>query len=77
MCFKGQGDDGSVEIGYGIVEEYQGQGYATEAVESAVAWALKQSGVYRVEAETGPENTKSQRDNNYFCHNFQDIYKIS
>lgn len=37
LCFKGKSDDGSVEIGYGIVEEYQGQGYATEAVESAVA----------------------------------------
>ncbi len=43
------------------MEEYQGQGYATEAVESVVAWALKQSGVYRVEAETDPENKKSQR----------------
>lgn len=61
LCFKGQGDDGSVEIGYGIVEEYQGQGYATEAVESVVLWALKQPGVYRVEAETDPENKKSQR----------------
>ena len=61
LCFKGLNPDGSVEIGYGITEENQGQGYATEAVEAAVSWALKQPGVCRVEAETDPENKKSQR----------------
>ena len=61
LCFKGLSSDGSVEIGYGITEENQGQGYATEAVESAVSWALKQSEVCRVEAEIDSENMKSQR----------------
>ena len=61
LCFKGLNDDGSVEIGYGITEEAQGHGYATEAVEAAVDWALKQPGVCRVEAETDPENKSSQR----------------
>ena len=32
LCFKGLKDDGSVEIGYGITEENQGKGYATEAI---------------------------------------------
>ena len=32
LSFKGFNDDGSVEIGYGIDEAHQGQGYATEAV---------------------------------------------
>ena len=61
LCFKGLNEDGSVEIGYGINDEFQGQGYATEAVIATVDWALRQSGVLRVEAETEPDNTASQR----------------
>ncbi len=61
LCFKGLNEDGSVEIGYGINDELQGQGYATEAVIAAVDWALKQNGVSRVEAETEPNNAASQR----------------
>ena len=61
LSFKGFNDDGSVEIGYGINKTYQGQGYATEAVNAAVLWALRQSGVTRVEAETEPDNQASQR----------------
>ena len=61
LCFKGLNEDGSVEIGYGIIEENQGKGYATEAVEAAVAWALDQPGVHQVEAETEQDNKKSQR----------------
>ena len=30
LCFKGISEDGSTEIGYGIAENYQGYGYATE-----------------------------------------------
>ena len=61
LCFKGLDASGTAEIGYGILEEYQGQGYASEAVEAAVAWALQQPGVARVEAETEPDNRASQR----------------
>ena len=61
LCFKGLGSNGIVEIGYGILEEYQGQGYATEAVGATVNWALLQPGVTRVEAETEPDNQASQR----------------
>ena len=61
LSFKGLNEDGSVEIGYGINDEFQGQGYATEAVAAAVNWALKQAGVLRVEAETEPDNAASQR----------------
>lgn len=61
LCFKGLNADGSVEIGYGILDEQQGKGYATEAVGAAVLWALRQPGVTRVEAETEPENLASQR----------------
>ena len=61
LSFKGLYDDGSVEIGYGIDEAYQGQGYATEAVNAAVMWALQQPGITCVEAETEPNNKASQR----------------
>ncbi len=61
LCFKGLGAEGAVEIGYGILEEYRGQGYATEAVDATVHWALKQSDVTRVEAETEQDNCASRR----------------
>ena len=61
LCFKGLGTEGRAEIGYGILEEHQGQGYATEAVGAAVNWALRQSGVTCVEAETDPDNQASRR----------------
>ena len=61
FCFKGIGEDGKVEIGYGVAEDWRGCGYATEAVAALVDWALKQSGVMRVTAETEPSNVASQR----------------
>ena len=61
LCFKGLGADGSVEIGYGISEAYRGCGYASEAVDAAVRWALRQPGITRVEAETEADNTASRR----------------
>ena len=61
LCFTGLGANGAVEIGYGILEEYQGRGYATEAVCAAVNWALQQPGVTRVEAETEQNNRASKR----------------
>ena len=61
LCFKGLSPDGCVEIGYGLLPEYWGKGYATEAVKAMTEWASKQPGVKRIEAETDPENTASQR----------------
>ena len=48
-------------VEYGVLEEYQGQGYATEAVRAAVDLALQQPGVTLVEAETEPDNRASPR----------------
>ena len=56
-----EGADGVVEIGYGIREEHQGRGYATEAVEAAVLWALRDPRVSAVEAEAEESNLASIR----------------
>ena len=61
VCFKGFGDDGAVEIGYGINQPHEGKGYATEAVDAMVHWAFLQQGVVCVEAETESGNAASQR----------------
>ncbi len=61
LCFKGLSEEGITEIGYGIEEDYQRCGYATEAVSALTDWAFKQPGVTCVTAETEERNTASQR----------------
>ena len=61
LCFKGISENGSTEIGYGIADNYQGHGYATEAVSALADWAIKQPGVTCVTAETEESNIASQR----------------
>jgi RimJ/RimL family protein N-acetyltransferase len=52
VVFHGRPEDGVAEIAYGVEEASQGRGYATEAVEASVAWALAQSDVRAVQAAT-------------------------
>ena len=61
LCFKGLDSNGIAEIGYGISEQYQHNGYASEAVKAVSEWALAQPGVNAVESETDPDNKASQR----------------
>ena len=61
LCFKGVSEEGVAEIGYGIVEDYQGCGYATEAVAALTKWALSQAGISRVEGEAEEDNVASIR----------------
>lgn len=61
LCFKGLDTNGITEIGYGILDEYQGKGYATESVKAAIDWAFQDPKVVAVEAETDPDNRASQR----------------
>ena len=61
LSFKGVPENGMVELGYGIAEEYRGLGYATEAVETILAWAFDQPGVNSVAAETEADNAASRR----------------
>lgn len=59
--FHGEPDEqGDVEIGYGIAEEYRGQGVATAAVTLLIEIA-RAHGARRVVAGTDPDNTPSQR----------------
>lgn len=61
LCFKGIDAYGSAEIGYGIADDYQGQGFATEAVNAAAAWAFRQNAVNSVTAEVDKDNIASIR----------------
>ena len=62
LGFKGKPDDkSSVEIGYGLLEEYWRKGYATEAVAALMEWAWKQDEVRKIKAETLRDNPGSIR----------------
>ena len=61
LCFKGLSPNGVTEIGYGILDEYQNNGFATEAVKGALKWAFSHPEVIAVEAEAEAENTASRR----------------
>ena len=60
MCFKGIEENRNPEIGYGILDAFRGQGYATEVVKLALEWAFSHPGVAAVEAESDPDNAASQ-----------------
>jgi ribosomal-protein-alanine N-acetyltransferase len=55
------GADGSVEIGYSVIPERRGRGYATEAARALVDWALDQPGVTVVVAGSDNDNVASIR----------------
>jgi len=60
--FKGPpGADGVVEIAYGVVPDYQGKGFATEAAQALVAYAFNSGRVRMVRAHTLPEPNASTR----------------
>ena len=60
--FTGAPDpEGAVEIAYGIVPEYEGRGYATEAAGALVAWAMQNGSVRIIRAHTLPERNASTR----------------
>jgi ribosomal-protein-alanine N-acetyltransferase len=51
--------DGSVEVGYGIVSDHQRRGYASEAVRGLVKRAFERPEITRVTAQTLPELKES------------------
>jgi RimJ/RimL family protein N-acetyltransferase len=55
------GEDGAVEIGYGVAAEWRNRGIATEAVRGLLQFAWSQPEVGRVFATTDPSNAPSAR----------------
>jgi len=53
--------DGCVEIGYSVIPEYRGRGFATEMVQRMTDWAFSQQHVVSIRAHTMPGNTASIR----------------
>ncbi|MFI7604384.1 GNAT family N-acetyltransferase [Micromonospora sp. NPDC049366] len=58
--FKGQPDDGCVEVGYGLSPSARGHGYAAEALVALLVVAADH-GLSRVVADTTKDNVASQR----------------
>lgn len=62
VVFHGAPDaNGAVEIAYGVEQDAQGIGYATEATRACVDWALAQPDVRAVRATTPPWHAASRR----------------
>lgn len=53
--------EGEVEVAYSLLEQFQGFGYAREAIGRLVGWAFEQPEIKRVIAQTLPEKTQSIR----------------
>lgn len=58
--FGPPGEDGAVELGYGLVAAARGRGVATEALRAAVVLA-RANGATEVKADTALDNLASQR----------------
>lgn len=52
---------GAIEVGYSLLEEHHGKGYATEAIGALLAWAFGHAEVRLVAAETLPSLAPSIR----------------
>ena len=53
--------DGEVEIGWGLIEDVRGRGFATEASAAVIEWAWRQPGVRSITATVPDDNHPSQR----------------
>ena len=52
-------DAGAVEVGYSLYPEFEGSGFATEATEGVIGWALSHPDVTRVLATIPPGHVRS------------------
>ena len=60
LNFHGAPDErGMVEIGYMLLPEARGHGYAIEAVRAAFDWATRVHGIHRFRAAVSPDNERS------------------
>ncbi|OJV66039.1 MAG: hypothetical protein BGO41_08900 [Clostridiales bacterium 38-18] len=76
ICFKGPPNmEGSVEIGYEIFEPFRSKGYATEAVNAVIGWALSIPDVKRVLARVSEKNIASIKVLRTLAFNYFDFDK--
>jgi len=62
ICFHGEPDEnGEVEIGYGIDDDFQNSGYMTETIAGLICWAKTFKGIRVIKAETETTNRASVR----------------
>jgi ribosomal-protein-alanine N-acetyltransferase len=62
VCFVGEpNSEGEVEIGYGMYEEFQGQGFMTEIVGGMIAWARTHPNIKAIIASTEKNNKASYK----------------
>ena len=59
--FIGPPSGGSAQVGYSVIDQHQGRGYATELLKSLIQWALSHSECDVVVAETEWTNPASVR----------------
>jgi len=60
LNFHGAPDEsGAAEIGYTLLPEARGHGYAIEAVRALFDWATRVHGVHRFRASVAPDNERS------------------
>lgn len=60
--FKGRPNmEGTVEVGYSLLEKFQRNGYAAEAIGELIEWAFRHEEVKRIAAETYPHLRNSIR----------------
>lgn len=55
----GPDERGMVEIGYTLLPDFRGQGYAIEAVRAVFDWARRVHGIHRFRASVAPDNERS------------------
>ncbi|HEU4963499.1 MAG TPA: GNAT family N-acetyltransferase [Bacilli bacterium] len=62
MGLKGGPDEsGTADMGYSIVPEYQGRGYATEMANALIDWCFRETDIVKITAECLDDNTGSIR----------------
>ena len=61
VIFHGRPPNGVAEVGYGVEERWQKNGYASEATRACVDWALAEEGILAVTATTPPWHAASIR----------------
>jgi ribosomal-protein-alanine N-acetyltransferase len=55
----GPDEQGMVEVGYTLLPDARGRGYAIEAVRAAFDWAASEHGIHRFRASIAPDNARS------------------